>query len=55
LVQAARQLYKYWASLMAKLGFRISAADPCLFSCGMAKKIIIICLHVDDGFTCGKV
>jgi len=55
LVQAARQFYKYWASIMVKLGFRISAADPCLFSRGMAQTIIIICLHVDDGFACGKL
>ena len=44
-----------WASIMVKLGFRISAADPCLFSRGMAQTIIIICLHVDEGFSCGKV
>jgi len=55
LVQAARQFYKHWASIMVKLGFRISAADPCLFSRGMAQTIIIICLHVDDGFSLGKV
>jgi hypothetical protein len=28
LAQAARQFYKLWASIMVKLGFRISAADP---------------------------
>ena len=39
LVQAARQFYKYWSSLMVKLGFRISAADPCLFSRGMRKRL----------------
>jgi len=55
LVQAARQFYKYWASIMVKLGFRISAADPCLFSHGTAQTIIIICLHVDDGLACGKL
>jgi len=55
LVQAARQFYKFWASIMVKLGFQISAADPCLFSRGLAQTIIIICLHVDDGFACGKV
>jgi len=40
---------------MVKLGFWISAADPCLFSRGMAQTMIIICLHVDDGFACGKL
>jgi len=55
LVQAARQFYKYWASIMVKLGFRISTADPCLFSRGMAWMIIIICLHIDDGFACGNM
>ena len=55
LVQAARQFYKYWASIMVKLGFRISAADPCLFIRGAAQTIIIICLHVDDGLECGKL
>ena len=55
LAQAARQFYKYWESIMVKLVFQISAADPCLFSRGMAQTIIIICLHVDDGFACGKL
>jgi len=40
---------------MVKLGFLISAADPCLFSRAMARMIIIIFLHVDDGFACGKL
>jgi len=55
LVQAARQCYKYWASPVVKLGFRISAADPRLFSHGMAQKIFMICIHIDYGFTCGKL
>ena len=55
LVQSARKFYKHWASIMLKLGFWISAADPCLFSRGMTQTIIIICLHVDDGFSCGKL
>jgi len=40
LVQAARQFNKYWSSIMVKLGFRISAADPCLFSRGIAVIIV---------------
>jgi len=35
---------------MLQLSFQVSAADPCLFSRGMAQNIVILCIHVDDGF-----
>ena len=54
LVQSARQFNKFWNKLMTKLGFKVSPADPCLFSRGTGSNMLLICLYVADGFACGK-
>ena len=55
LVQAARQFYKLWVKMMKSLGFRVSPADPCLFTRGNREEnFLIVCLYVDDGYCIGK-
>ena len=54
LVQAARQFWKKWASILDKIGFKRSAADPCLFIRGSGDQLLVICLYVDDGIALGK-
>jgi hypothetical protein len=55
LVQSARQFFKLWSKIMVKmLGFTASLADPCLFTRGTGKDILIVCLYVDDGYCIGK-
>ena len=54
LVQSGRQWYKMWSSIMSKLGFSKSPADPCLFKRGKGSSLLLVCLYVDDGIAIGK-
>ena len=49
LVQAARQWWKKFKEKLDKLGYKPSAADPCLFVKQDSEKISLIFVYVDDG------
>ena len=53
LVQAARQWYKKFVTILKKIGFEGGTADPCLFVKRTSKGIIMISVYVDDNFCVG--
>ena len=53
LVQAARQFYMKFASVLKQLGFTVSYADPCLFYRNNKYGMIIMVVHIDDCYVVG--
>ena len=54
LVQAARQYYKKWSSVLKTLGFKKSAIDPCLFVKTDGKTPMYVATYVDDNYVLGS-
>ena len=54
LVQAARQWWKKFKEALEKLGFKPSAADPCLFIRRDKDGLTFLIIYVDDGSIFGK-
>ena len=52
-VQAAREWGLMFAKIMKDLGFKQSAADPCLFVRKNDKGIALVIIYIDDGFCVG--
>jgi Reverse transcriptase (RNA-dependent DNA polymerase) len=54
LVQAARQFFKKFISIMKAIGFEQNPAEPCrLFKKDDSNTFTIIVIHVDDGYMIG--
>ena len=53
LVQAARQFYLKFTSVLKQLGFTVSYADPCLFYRNNKFGVIIMVVHIDDCYVVG--
>jgi len=53
LIQAARQWYKKFTTILKKIGFEGRTADPCLFVKQTTKGIIMISVYVNDNFCMG--
>jgi transposase InsO family protein len=48
LKQAGRKWYDVLYRALIELGFRVSAADPCVFFIHIGEHVLIIAIHVDD-------
>ena len=48
LKQAGRKWYDVLYRVLIELGFRVSAADPCVFYIHIGEHVLIITIHVDD-------
>ena len=53
LVQASRQWRKKLISVMKKIGFKVSAVDPCLMYRQYDLGIVLVAFHIDDLFCVG--
>jgi hypothetical protein len=53
LVQAARQFFKKFCSILKRIGFKQSYADPCLFVKKTATSVVMMAIHVDDCYIIG--
>jgi len=53
LVQAARQYYKRFVTILKKIGFKGGDVDPCLFSKKSEKGLCFIAIYVDDNLMIG--
>jgi Reverse transcriptase (RNA-dependent DNA polymerase) len=53
LVQAARQFYIKFSSVLTTIGFTVSYADPCLFFRNNHLGRIILIVHIDDCYVVG--
>jgi hypothetical protein len=54
LVQTARQFYLKFATVLNKIGFEQSYADPCLFFQTTKSGKIIMIIHIDDCYVIGN-
>lgn len=53
LVQAARQYYRFFATTLKDLDFKVSLADPCLLTRQDARGIVYFAVWVDDSLVIG--
>jgi NAD(P)H-flavin reductase len=54
LVQAARQFFLKFKTVLEKAGFKQSDAEPCLFFKAVEDYYVLLVLHVDDCYVLGK-
>ena len=54
LVQASRQWRKKLISVMKKIGFKVSAVDPCLMYKQCDLGIVLCAFHIDGHFLCRR-
>jgi Reverse transcriptase (RNA-dependent DNA polymerase) len=55
LVQAARQFFKKFTSILKTIGFMQSYADPCLFIKKVKDSVVMLAIHVDDCYIVGQL
>jgi hypothetical protein len=55
LVQAARQFFLKFKTVLEKAGFKQSDAEPCLFFKAVEDYFVLLVLHVDDCYVVGKL
>jgi hypothetical protein len=54
LKQAGRKWYDALSSALAKLGFRVSSADPGVFTARIGTDVLVLAVHVDDCILTGS-
>jgi hypothetical protein len=52
--QAARCWWKFFSGNMRDIGFTASELEPSLYFCQRGTEVVVIWLHVDDGFAMGS-